>query len=94
MHYHHFSVEERERIQLGLREERSYRAIAGDLGRSVSSVSREIRRNLPPERFRYAPRLAHERALRSRRRRGEAAEVEKKCGQSARSRRESKGTVL
>ena len=44
--------------------------IAAELGRSPASVSREIGRNLPPERFHYAPRLAHERALENRKRRG------------------------
>ncbi|MGH9498165.1 MAG: IS30 family transposase [Terriglobales bacterium] len=70
MHYQHFSVEEREKIQRGLWEKRSYRAIARELVRSPASVSREIRRNLPPQHFLYTPRLAHERALRNRRRRG------------------------
>jgi IS30 family transposase len=70
MKYHHFSVEERERIQRGLWEKKSYRAIAKELGRSPASVSREIMRNLPPQRFLYTPRLAHERALEYRKRRG------------------------
>jgi IS30 family transposase len=70
MTYQQLSIEEREAIQRGLWEKKSYRAIAKELGRSPASVSREIRRNLPPERFRYAPRLAHERALAGRRRRG------------------------
>ena len=70
MKYLHFSVEEREKIQQGLWEKKSYRAIARELGRSPSSVSREIRRNLPPHRFLYAPRLAHERAILHRTRRG------------------------
>lgn len=71
MKYQHFSVEEREKIQQGLWEKKSYRAIAEDIGRSPSSISREIRRNLPPERFLYTPRLAHERALEHRKRRGQ-----------------------
>lgn len=70
MKYQHFSVEEREKIQRGLWEKRSYGSIAKELGRSVASVSREIKRNLPPQLFRYAPRLAHERALFKRTRRG------------------------
>jgi len=70
MKYKHFSVEEREKIQRGLWEKKSYRAIARDLGRSPASVSREIRRNLPPQRFHYAPRLADSRALENRKRRG------------------------
>lgn len=70
MIYKHFSVEEREKIQRGLWEKKSYRVIAQSLGRSPASVSREIGRNLPPERFLYTPRLAHERALEHRTRRG------------------------
>lgn len=70
MQYQHLSVEEREKIQRGLWEKKSYRAIAKELGRSPASVSREIRRNLPPQHFHYAPRLAHERALFKRTMRG------------------------
>jgi len=70
MTYHHFSVEEREKIQRGLWEKKSYRAIAKELGRSPASVSREIRRNLPPQYFHYASRLANERALAHRKQRG------------------------
>lgn len=70
MQYQHFSIEERERIQRGLWENKSYRAIAWELGRSPSSVCRELRRNLPPEHFLYTPRLAHRRALEHRKRRG------------------------
>lgn len=70
MHYKHLSIEERELIQQGLWEKRSVRSIASDLGRSPASVCREIRRNLPPERFLYTPRLAHEQALAKRKSRG------------------------
>lgn len=70
MKYRHFSVEEREQIQQLLWEKRSVRFIARQLGRSPSSVAREINRNIPPLQRRYAPRLAHERALRKRRCRG------------------------
>jgi transposase, IS30 family len=70
MQYQHFSVEEREKIQRGLWEKKSYRAIARELGRSPASVSREIRRNLPAQYFHYAPRLANERALVHRKQRG------------------------
>lgn len=70
MNYQHFSVEEREKIQQGLWEKKSYRTIAKGLGRSPASVSREVRRNLPPQRFLYTPRLANERALENRKRRG------------------------
>lgn len=40
------------------------------LGRSPSSVSREIKRHLPKEKKRYTPRVAHEQALKSRHSRG------------------------
>jgi transposase, IS30 family len=70
MHYTHFSIEEREKIQEMLWQKASVREIARALGRHYSSVSREIARNRPPEKNRYTPRVAHERALRYRRRRG------------------------
>jgi len=70
MKYKHFSVEEREKIQQGLWEKKSYRAIAAELWRSASSVSREIRRTFPGIGRRYSPRLAHERALEHRTHRG------------------------
>ena len=70
MTYKHFSVEEREIIQRGLWEKRSIRSIAKELERPHSSVVREIARNRPPQRERYTPRLAHERALEKRKSRG------------------------
>lgn len=70
MKYRHFSIEERERVQISLWQKASIRTIARVLGRSPSSVSREIKRNLPPLHRRYTPRLAHERALKHRKRRG------------------------
>lgn len=70
MYYRHFSIEEREQIQYGLWGGTSMRKIAGELGRSPGSVSREIRRNLPPERYRYTPRVAHTQALQNRHSRG------------------------
>ncbi len=48
----------------------SIRAIARALKRSPSSVSRELERNRPPERNRYTPRLAQERAMENRKKRG------------------------
>lgn len=57
-------------MQEMLWQKSSIRTIAKALGRSPSSVSREIRRNIPPLYRRYAPRLAHERALFKRTRRG------------------------
>ncbi len=70
MAYKHFSVEEREDIQQGLWKKESVRSIAGRLERSPSSVAREINRNIPEEQRRYTPRLAHERALLKRKKRG------------------------
>ena len=69
MQYNHFSIEEREKVQEMLWQKASVRTIAGALGRSPSSVSREINRNIPLKR-RYTPRLAHERALTRRKSRG------------------------
>lgn len=66
----HLSVEEREEIQLGLWENESIRSIARRLGRSHSSVAREVNKNLPIERKVYAPRLANLRALAQRKSRG------------------------
>lgn len=70
MKYQHFSIEERERIQEMLWQNSSIRDIARALGRNPSSVSREIQRNKPPERNRYTPRVAHERAFSYRKHRG------------------------
>src|SRR3989339_2156799 len=69
MKYKHLSVEEREKIQELLWQKSSIRNIAGTLGRSPSSVSREINRNIPLQ-YRYTPRLANERALKKRKCRG------------------------
>jgi IS30 family transposase len=70
--YTHLSIEEREAIQAGLWVGQSLRSLALQLGRSHSSLVRELRRNLPPQVHRYTPRLAHERALAKRSSRGRA----------------------
>jgi IS30 family transposase len=70
MNYKHFSVSERETLQSLWWERKSVRYIAGVLGRSPSSVSRELRRNFPLEHKVYTPRIAHERALEKRKSRG------------------------
>lgn len=70
MQYHHFSIEEREAIHYGLWDGKSIRTLAKELGRSASSVSREINRNLPPEHYQYASRISHDRALKNRKSRG------------------------
>lgn len=72
MKYNHFSVEEREKIQELLWQKASLRSIAKAVGRSPSSVSREIARNKPPVFNRYSPRKAHLRAVSFRHRRGRA----------------------
>ena len=43
--YHHFTIEERACLRKYYVEGKSYRQIAKLLGRNVSSVSRELRRN-------------------------------------------------
>lgn len=70
MKYKHFTIQEREKIQEMLWEKQSVREIAKTLGRSPSSVSREINRHLPEQRKVYTPRVAHEQALKSRHSRG------------------------
>jgi len=70
MKYKHFSVEEREILQEGVWKGVSLRKISTSLGRSVSSVSRELRRNSSPEKHQYRPRKANERALEKRKSRG------------------------
>lgn len=70
MKYQHFSIGEREKLQNGLWAKRSIRSIAKELGRSPSSVSREVRKNKPLHVERYTPRLAHERAMEHRGHRG------------------------
>jgi len=70
MQYRQISIEEREKIQLGLWEKRSIRDIAQELGRSPSTISREIERNLPAVYHRYTPRVAEERAQENRASRG------------------------
>ena len=70
MKYKHFTIEEREKIQEMLWQKASIRSIAGALNRSPGSISREIERNGAPLRFQYAPRKAHERAIKKRSSRG------------------------
>jgi IS30 family transposase len=70
MQYQHLTIEERETIQTMWWERKSVRSIAKALGRSPSSVSREMRRNFPKEHKVYTPRLAHARALSKRKSRG------------------------
>ena len=69
MNFKHFTIEEREKIQELLWQKTSIREIARVLGRSPSSVSREINRNIPLQ-YKYTPRVANERALKKRSCRG------------------------
>lgn len=59
--YKQISIGEREAIQTGLWEGKSLRKIAREIGRSASTVFRELKRNGSEERRHYIPRLAHER---------------------------------
>ena len=63
MKYTQLTVEERETIQEMLWQKLSVRAIAKKLGRSPSSIGREIARNQTKQRKLYRPRLAHEQAV-------------------------------
>lgn len=69
MAHKQLSVEEREEIQQGLWRKESVRSIAKRLGRSHSSIVREINKNIPVQR-KYTPRLANERAQEKRKSRG------------------------
>jgi transposase, IS30 family len=60
--YLQLDMTEREKIQSMLWEGKSLRCIAAELGRSPSSISREIQRNLPEGHYRYTPRTAELRA--------------------------------
>src|SRR3989344_8755779 len=68
--FQQLTIDERETIQEGLWNRISVREIARKLGRSLSSISREINKNLPWGYLRYSPRLAHTRAVMRRRERG------------------------
>lgn len=59
--YQQLSIEEREQIHTGLWEGKSLREIGRELGRSPSTISRELKRNIQGEQRRYVPRLAHQR---------------------------------
>lgn len=72
MNYQHLTIKEREKLQLMLWQKQSVRAIAKELNRSPSSISREINRNRRSDGKRlYIPRTAHERAIANRSIRGE-----------------------
>lgn len=60
--YKHLSQDERELISVQLSEGSSLDDIAKAVGRDKSTISRELKRNSPPERRRYVPCRAHARA--------------------------------
>ena len=62
----YLSLAEREEIMAGLARGESYRVIGARIGRPASTISREVRRNGPPGRYRAlrAQALAEERAAR------------------------------
>lgn len=70
MAYKHLNIEERERIQELRWQHKSIRYIAKELGRSPSSISRELKKNTTSIRERYTPRQAQERTLKKRKSRG------------------------
>lgn len=70
MQYQHLNIEEREKIQELRWRKVSIRSIATRLGRSHSSIVRELNRHNRGMPYLYKPRLAHERALEKRRSRG------------------------
>jgi IS30 family transposase len=62
-YYTHQSLTEREEIAIALTQGQSLRSIARSLGRSPSSISREIRRNAPPlNKVKYRGNRAQKRA--------------------------------
>ena len=67
--FNQLTIEEREQIQLALWEKRSVRSIAKELGRSPSSISRELGKNRFLRNV-YIPRAANRRALDKRKSRG------------------------
>jgi len=70
MKYKHLTIQERETIQLMLWEKKSIRTIAEIINRYPSTISREINKNFIPHGKRYIPRVAHRKALASRKSRG------------------------
>jgi transposase, IS30 family len=70
MKYKHLNIKERELLQVMWWERRSMRYIARVLGRSHTSISRELKKNFPEEHEVYTPRLAEERAKINTRSRG------------------------
>ena len=59
-HYHHLSIEEREKILVLHAEKKSLQTIAREIGRNASTISRELRRN-KSRNHRYSANKAQER---------------------------------
>jgi transposase, IS30 family len=80
MKYKHFTIEERELIQLMLWQKRTVRSMAKELNRSPSSISREINKNRRSDgkRF-YIPRAANEKAVKNRSKRGREKRLKNEC---------------
>lgn len=74
-HYHHFSIEERERILLFLKEGKSIREVAVRLNRAASSISREIKRNTKSKSG-YSAVAAHKKYIQRRKRCGRSRLLE------------------
>lgn len=53
--YTHFTLSERESLSEKLKEGKSYRQIAKEMGRSPSTISREVKRNYSKKKDRYHP---------------------------------------
>ncbi|MBS5047618.1 MAG: helix-turn-helix domain-containing protein [Firmicutes bacterium] len=64
-HYKHLSIEERENLYLGINQGKSIRTIAKELGRSPSTISRELQRGKSGHR-KYRPSVAQYRYERRR----------------------------
>lgn len=64
-HYHHLTIEEREKLYLMKGQGKKVREIAQELGRAPSTISREWRRNRP-NRSAYSPSKAQRRYERNR----------------------------
>lgn len=79
MKYQHLTVEEREDIQRGLWAGDSLRSIAGRLGRSHTTLGRELAKNETPIKALYTPRLADQRAQTQRRSRGRTDRLKNKA---------------
>ncbi len=79
MQYKHLTIKDREIIQEMLWEQKSVRAIARGIKRSPSSISRKVNKNrsVTGKRY-YTPRVAHEKAVKNRSKRGREKRLKNK----------------